>query len=350
MPFKDILGHDREINILKKALSNDRIAHSVLFVGPEGIGKCFTAISLAKSLNCSASNDNPPLIKGGDTGFKNDFCGGCQNCRDIEKSSYSDVFLIEPREPESKGGGVDHVAGKIKIDAVRDAQQRLSYRAVGGGKKVCIVDGAEKMNKEAQNAFLKTLEEPPPDSVIILVVSDGTALLPTIISRCQRINFRPLPKGVMVGIIKERLGMTEDAAILLSYLSGGSIGKVLNWDVESILEQRKRMVEMLSRLSLADTEGIFKAAEEISKGERPVESLEFLKTLYRDIAILKEGREDMVVNSDLLPVLRQRVEGHTFSRLTSGFKMIHKAQVDIMPPRYANKQLTVENLLMQLAS
>ncbi|HKZ45867.1 MAG TPA: hypothetical protein VJ202_00610, partial [Thermodesulfobacteriota bacterium] len=120
MPFKDILGHDREINILKKALSNDRIAHSVLFVGPEGIGKCFTAISLAKSLNCAASTDNPLLIKGGDTGFKNDFCGDCQNCRDIEKSSYSDVFLIEPREPESKGGGVDHVAGTIKIDAVRD--------------------------------------------------------------------------------------------------------------------------------------------------------------------------------------------------------------------------------------
>ncbi len=335
MPFKDIIGHDKEITILKKALLNNKVAHSFLFAGPEGVGKRLAAISLAKSLNCSASAD--------------DFCGICQNCRDIDNSSYSDIFMVEPREPESKGGDVDHETGIIKIDAVRDVQQRLSYRAVRGGKKICIVDGAEKMNKEAQNAFLKTLEEPPPDSVIILVVSNGTALLPTIISRCQRINFRPLPKGVMAGIIKERLGITEEAAVLLSCLSGGSIGKVLNWDVESVLEQRKRMVEILSRLSLADTEGLFKAAEEISKGEKPVESLEFLKMLYRDIAILKGGREDMVVNSDLLPVLKQRVEGHTFSRLTSGFKMIHKAQTDIMPPRYANKQLTVENLLMQLA-
>lgn len=349
MPFKDILGHDREIDILKKALSNGRIAHSVLFVGPEGIGRCFTAISLAKSLNCTASTDSTSLIKDFDAGFKNDFCGECQNCRDIDRSSYSDVFLLEPREPDSKGGGVDHVAGTIKIDAVRDAQHRLSYRAVRGGKKVCIVDGAEKMNEEAQNAFLKTLEEPPPDSVIILITSDVTGLLPTILSRCQRINFRPLPKGVVAGIIKERLGLNEDAAILLSHLSGGSIGKVLNWDVESVFEQRKGMVEMLLRLSLADTEGLFKTAEEISKGERPVESLEFLKMLYRDIAILKEGREDMVVNSDLLPVLRQHAGRHTFSRLTSDFQMIHKAQTDIMPPRYANKQLTVENLLMQLA-
>ncbi|MBI5327630.1 MAG: hypothetical protein HZB80_04995 [Deltaproteobacteria bacterium] len=353
MSFKDILGHDREISILKKAISNNRVAHSFLFAGHEGIGKRLVAISVAKALNCSAANKSPslsPFNKTGCDGSNNDFCGVCQNCKDIEASSYSDVFLIEPREPESKGGKIDHIAGTIKIDAVRDVQQRLSYRAARGGKKVCIVDCAEKMNKEAQNAFLKTLEEPPSDSIIILVVSDGGAILPTITSRCQRINFTPLPQNVMLDIVGERLGAAKETAVLLACLSGGSIGKALNLDMDTMLEQRKKIVEVLSRLSLDDAEGMFKAAEKISKGERPVESLEFLKIWYRDIAILKEGVEDMVVNSDLLPVLRQHMERQTFSRLISDFQMVLNAQSDIMPPRYANKQLTIENLLMQLAT
>src|SRR3972149_6839834 len=190
MPFKNILGHDREIGILSSAISNNRVAHSFLFVGPEGVGKRLTAISIAKSLNCSDA--------------KGDFCGVCRNCVDIESSSYSDVFLVEPRESDSKGGGIDHATGTIKIGAVRDVQQRLSYKAVKGGKKVCIVDGVEKMNRDAQNAFLKTLEEPPSDSIIILIISDGATLLPTILSRCQRINFRPLPRNILIEMIKQK--------------------------------------------------------------------------------------------------------------------------------------------------
>ena len=349
MPFKNILGHDREIGILKMAISNDRVAHSFLFVGPEGIGKRLTAVSVAKSLNCSASKGTPTFNQA-EEGFRDDFCGVCQNCRDIDRGSYSDVFLVEPREPEYKGGEVDHISGTIKIDAVRNVQQRLSYRSARGGKKVCIVDGAEKMNEEAQNAFLKTLEEPPSDSIIILIVSDGTTLLPTIVSRCQRINFSPLPQSVMVGIIREQLGVAEEKAKLLACLSGGSVGKALNWDMETMLEQREKIVEALSWLSVDNPERLFKIAEEISKGERPVESLELLKMWYRDIAVLKEGREDMVINLDLLPVLKKHTQGQTFPKLMSGFKMILNAQADIMPPRYANKQLTIENLLIQLAN
>lgn len=336
MPFKDILGHDREIAILKKAILNDKVAHSFLFAGPEGIGKRLVAVSLVKSLNCSA--------------LKGDFCGNCRNCADIDNSSYGDVFAIEPREPESKGGDIDHESGVIKIDAVRDAQQRLSYRSIRGGKKVCIVDGAEKMNKEAQNAFLKTLEEPPPDSVIILIADSGATILPTILSRCQRINFRPLSRNIMIGMIKERLSLSDETAALLSCLSGGSMGKALNWDMESMLEQRKKIVEMLPRLSLADMEGIFSAAEDIAKGENPVESLEFLKMCYRDIAVIKEGADDMVINSDILPLLKQRAAAYTPDSLTNGFRLILEAQTDIMPPRYANKQLTAENLLMRISN
>lgn len=335
MPFTDILGHDREIGILKRAIVSKKIAHSFLFTGPQGIGKRLVASSLAKSLNCGASSD--------------DFCGECKNCKDIDNLSSGDVLLIEPREPESKGGAVDHMTGTIKVDAVRAAQQRLSYKAAVGKNKVCIVDGAEKMNREAQNAFLKTLEEPPRDSVIILIVSEGASLLPTIISRCQRINFRPLSPDIVSGIIEKQSTVTKETAQLLSCLSGGSIGRALGWDIESIFEQRKKIVEILPRLSSKDADALFKMAEEMSKGEGLMESLEFLKICYRDAAALKQGSEDMVINSDYLPALKQYVAARTFDSLANGFSLVQKAQIDIMPPRYANKQLTVENLLMQLA-
>src|SRR3972149_11595813 len=103
MPFKNILGHDREIGILSSAISNNRVAHSFLFVGPEGVGKRLTAISIAKSLNCSAA--------------KGDFCGVCRNCMDIESSSYADVFLVEPRESDSKAGGLEHETGTQRTAA-----------------------------------------------------------------------------------------------------------------------------------------------------------------------------------------------------------------------------------------
>jgi len=335
MPFKDILGHDREIGILSSAISNNRVAHSFLFVGPEGVGKRLTAISIAKSLNCS--------------GAKGDFCGVCRNCVDIESSSYADVFLVEPRESDSKGGGIDHATGTIKIGAVRDVQQRLSYKAVKGGKKVCIVDGVEKMNRDAQNAFLKTLEEPPSDSIIILIACDGAFLLPTIVSRCHRINFRPLPGEAVVKVLMERQGMEQNTALLVSSLSGGSIGKALESDIETTLKQRKKIIEMMAHLSVKDVEGLFEAAEEIVRGDMSLESLEVLKIWYRDMAVFKEGGEDVVINHDLLPVLKEHSERKTFERLMDGLMAVHHAQIDIMPPRYANKQLVVENLLMQLA-
>ena len=186
-------------------------------------------------------------------------------------------------------------------------------------------------------------------SIIILIISDGATLLPTILSRCQRINFRPLPRNILIEMIKQKLHASEDTSALIASLSGGSIGKALGWDKELILEQRKENIGRLMHLSLADPEKIFKAAEDIAKGDSPVELLEFLKIWYRDIALLKERREDMIVNSDLLPLLKEHAKDQTLESLISGFKLINQAQVDMMPPRYANKQLTVENLLIQLS-
>jgi DNA polymerase-3 subunit delta' len=334
MPFSEIIGHEREIKIFKRALKNDRVAHSFIFCGPEGIGKRFTALAFAKALNCKEVVD--------------DFCGHCQSCRRIDNGADPNVVIIEPREPDSKGGGVDLLTGTIKIGHIRDVQQRLSYRVEEWRKKVCVVNGAEKMNREASNAFLKTLEEPPIDTIIILIASQSSELLPTILSRCQRINFSPIKREVVTDLIRERLDISEERALLISGLSGGSLNKAISmWDDE-LLEGRKVLLERLNNLSSEDINGIFELAGWIAQTDNITDTMDFLKIWYRDIAVFKEGSGDMVINRDMVDRLERAAQEIEFDRLWNCFRAIHQAERDMLPPRYANKQLTIEVLLMDL--
>src|SRR3990172_246416 len=167
MTFHDILGHDRPVAILKRALAQDTLAHAYLFSGEAGIGKKMTALALAAALHCGDLRENIG-------------CGVCPSCRMAASLSHPDVHILA-------GDG-----GEIKIDQIRQVQADLALKPFQGEKKVLIVDGAEDMNPASANAFLKTLEEPPGDTLIVLISSMPQGLLPTIRSRCQEIRFHPL--------------------------------------------------------------------------------------------------------------------------------------------------------------
>ncbi|MCI0480283.1 MAG: DNA polymerase III subunit delta', partial [Candidatus Dadabacteria bacterium] len=220
--FEGILGHDFQKNILLRAAHDDLASHSYLFAGPDGIGKKMVAVEFAKLLNCGGAAAAP------------DAKCGCASCRKIERGIHPDVVLIEFT-------GVKN----IKVDQVRDEiEERLYLRPFEGRFKVVIVDESERMNQSAQNAFLKTLEEPPPDSVIILVSSRPDSLLPTLRSRCQTVVFNALPDELVAGILRERGGMSPEEALLASRLSGGSIGKALGFDGD-LLEWRRELINGL---------------------------------------------------------------------------------------------------------
>jgi len=335
MSFSDIIGHDREIGILKGAIVKNRVAHSFLFCGPGGIGKRMTAQAFARALNCNEVAD--------------DSCGECPTCRRIDGGADPNVIFVQPRESEKKGGGVDMVSGTIRIEEIRNIQHRLAY-GTDGGKKVCIVDGAEKMNTQTANAFLKTLEEPPEDTVIILIVSQATALLPTILSRCQRINFSPLKLEVVEKLVAERLALSTERCRLIAALSGGSLGRALEgWD-EALFEERKRVVDGLMTLSSGDVMDVFTLADEVARGESIGDTFEIMKIWYRDLALRQEGWDEMVVNSDMPEALQKMGDGQSFDAIWESFQAIGQAERDILPPRNGNKQLTLEVLFMDLAT
>jgi DNA polymerase-3 subunit delta' len=218
MPFADVLGQDRALGALQAALRRGSLHHAYLLAGPEGVGKGTTARLLAQAANCEAA--------------EGDACGACPSCRKIARGVHPDVLVVEPERDMAKAGRWEPKGGRtpsrdIVVDQVRElVDRRLSLRRFEGRRRVVILDPADAMNHAAQNAILKTLEEPPPDTTLVLVSSSADALLATVRSRCLRIPFAPLPEGMVV----ERLvqaGRTPDEARRAAELAGGSLGKAL---------------------------------------------------------------------------------------------------------------------------
>src|SRR5688572_21148723 len=173
MPFASTAGHQRLFALLARAIARDTLPPSLLFAGTAGIGKRRTAVAVAKTLNCLAPRKSGV--------FEIDACGECASCRRIARGVHADVIVLEPGD-----------TGSIKTDQVRDIIDRANYRPFEGRRRVVIVDEADALIDAAQNALLKTLEEPPPTSVFILVSSMPDVLLPTFRSRCRPLRFGDL--------------------------------------------------------------------------------------------------------------------------------------------------------------
>lgn len=325
MSFKDIIGHSKEISVLVNSLSTGRVPHALLFSGPEGVGKRLVALAFARALNCSS--------------FSADSCGRCADCALFDSGTHPNLLLAGPTDKD----GLPTPEGLIRIERVREIQNSLKYR-VERGKKVVIIDSADRMMTAASNAFLKTLEEPPADSVIILVTSRSSDLLPTIISRCQRMNFRPLPAGAIAGYLAKKTGLAGPDAEEAARLSGGSFSKAFGYAGGGEYGRIREIAEEVSAITPADTDCALRLAAELSKRDDLAEVLEFLKTWYRDRLVGLSGAAELMVNAGALS--GGAVDAR---RMIDSFSMIERARRDIMPPRYANKQLTMEVLLMGLA-
>jgi DNA polymerase-3 subunit delta' len=167
VPFREIAGHGHLLELVASAAARGSLPPSLIFAGPEGVGKRRAAIALAQLVNCEKLDAT-----------RRDACGQCAACTRIARGVHADVLIVEPGD-----------TGSIKVDQVRDAIERTGYRPFEGRRRVIIIDDADAMLGEAQNALLKTLEEPPPASMFVLVTSRPDVLLPTVLSRCQRLRF-----------------------------------------------------------------------------------------------------------------------------------------------------------------
>src|SRR3989344_1256513 len=211
--FADVVGQSHVVTTLKNALTQNRVAHAYLFIGPRGTGKTTVARLLAKTLNCTGRKSTDP-----------EPCNKCENCLEVLQGRALDLLEID-------------AASNRGIDEIRALRESVQFHPTKGGYKVYLIDEAHMLTKDAANAFLKTLEEPPPHVVFILATTESQKLLPTIISRTQRFDFRRLSLGEIEGrleylVKEEKLKAEKEALRTIAMEADGSIR-----DAESLLGQ-----------------------------------------------------------------------------------------------------------------
>jgi DNA polymerase III subunit delta' len=345
MPFREVVGHRRLLTLISRAIARDTLIPSLIFSGPEGVGKRLTAIAVAQALNCSAAEAAPyrnrtpvPDAAPGvgrnfssaptDDDIVHDACGKCPACRRIARGAYPDVQMIEPGE-----------TGSIKIEQVRAVIDQAMFRPFEGRRRVTIIAQAEALVPAAQNALLKTLEEPLASSVFILVTSRPDALLPTVRSRCAHLRFGRLPAADVAVVLERGHGYARQEALAAAAASDGSIHQALNLEAEEYVEARGDAEDLLSvagrdpRTRLEQARGLLKG-----EGSAPAERdhlamrLEALSSVLRDVGVLASGADSrLVANIDRRSVLdklartldRERVE-KTFAAVTSAHEALER--------------------------
>lgn len=322
MKFSTIEGHEKPVLLLQRAIANNALAHAYLFSGQAGIGKKKTALALAAAVNCL--NARP---EGG--------CGECPSCRKVEKLCHPDVHVLVPDGDE------------IKIDQIRQVQADFALKPFEGTKKVLIVDNAESMNAASSNAFLKTLEEPPGDALIILITAMPQSLLPTIRSRCQEIRFHPLPRNTLARALVRMRGLSEEDAWFIAALAQGSMGRGLEMDSEQAKAARDEIATLWSRLKQMGPGEAIALAETLAKDRERLEQLiEIGIEWLRDALIYREtGDERLLVHAQAQKVYRQLADGYSLPRLLADMELFTASRN--LLDRRVSAQLVAENLFLK---
>lgn len=307
MPFRDLAGHRRLLELTARAARGGTLPPSLIFSGPEGVGKRLAATALAQLVNC------PAPVAG-------DACGACTACTRIARAVHPDVLIIEPGE-----------SGSIKIDQVRDAIERSAYRPFEGRRRVVIVNDADALVPEAQHALLKTLEEPPPASMFVLVTSRPDVLLPTVRSRCQRLRFGRLSPGEIAHVLEHAHGYSPRDAHAAAALADGSIGRALQGGSEDYVRARDAAAAVLTRIAAAsDPRGRLDAAKSLTDGGSDRDEvacrLRAVASLLRDLGVLLSRADERdLANADLKPLLTRLQKSFDGERTLRAFSSIDRA-------------------------
>ena len=334
MPFRDLVGHRHLLDLVAAAAARGSLPPSLIFAGPDGVGKRASAVALAQLVNCHA----PVLSPGGP-----DACGTCPSCTRIARLVHADVHLVEPGD-----------TGVIKVDQVRDVVERTGYRPFEGRRRVVIVDEADAMLAEAQNALLKTLEEPPSASMFVLVTSRSDELLPTVRSRCQRLRFGRLTPDDIAGVLMESHDYSPSDARAAASAADGSLGQALESGSEGFSEARDAASEVLRHVATTtdarrrlDTARVLVGGGDRDELRR---RLRALASMVRDLGVLgaqaPEIDERCLANADLGEPLRRLTGSFDRERVSRAFAAIDRALEAI--DKNASPKIVADWLAFQL--
>lgn len=324
----NLLGHDFAIAALQRDIQDDRLRHAYLIAGSAGLGKRTLALAFIKALLCE----------------KQTGCTECRPCKLVASGNHPDLFTIAPVI-----SGKLIKSEKIGIDRIRDVIKALSLKPTEANRRIALVTNFETASEEAANAFLKTLEEPPGHSILILTTDNLESLLPTIRSRCEVITLRPLPTALIREALIERWHVLDDRAGLLAQLSGGRLGWAVNAieDEGQLLERRAQRLEELGQLLKGSRATRFAYAESLAKDRQALkETLDLWLSWWRDVMLLAANANTPPINRDHQAALQQAADSLGPDSAAKAVESIQRTLA--LLPRNINARLAVEVLMLDL--
>ncbi len=334
--FDQIRDQQQPIRLLTAFIRKDRLPHALVFAGIDGVGKRSAATALALHLNCEAlqirGNVSAEGPGSGPAEAPPTACRNCRPCRWILAGNHPDVIRIDP------------VGKLIRIDQIRRLLDSLAKKPYGQGRRIVLIADAHCMNPEAGNALLKMLEEPPANTILILTTNQTSDLLPTIVSRCQRIRFQPLPSDTIRSLLITQEGLAHQDADVVARMAGGSYTRAVSLFRQGWIARRNWIIREIStppaavaRLALAEQLANLK--------EHLPDALECILNYYRDVLVWRYHPRQ-ITNRDLQPEIAQAAD-----RMRAG-ALIDRIRATQEALRYlkanANPRLTMETLLLQL--
>lgn len=322
MDFKEIIGHEKQIESLKNSIRRGTVSHSYLFEGEEGLGKKLVAHAFSKALLCESGQDEP--------------CNVCNSCIKFDSFNHPDFKAISPTN--------DVIPIKEIVDLVKDT----SVMPFESKRKVYIIDDCHTMRLESQNALLKTLEEPPEYITIILITSQKDKIIPTILSRCQIIKFHSLDSSKIVNILVEKYNLEVNRARFIANFSKGSLKKTLELAISSdFFNMREKVISIIDSLLKGEKIKAITSMDFFNENkEHAEEILDIMIYWFRDLLILKEtGDIDLLINKDMV----EKLSSQTFIDLRKINDIIYRIdETKTNLKRNVNYNLLIETMLLSI--
>ncbi len=336
----DIIGHEWAVDFLRRSIGGGRAAHAYLLSGPSSVGKSLLALRIAQGMNCDTGGPDP--------------CLACRSCRRIERGNHPDV-RIAGMTTQAAGLKPDEAARQkeLKIDTVREWLADINLRPYEARRRVFILHDAERLTDAASNAMLKTLEEPPPYATLLLVAHTAGALLPTIVSRCQPIKLRPIPRAAVAAALRERYNLAAGDAELLAAWSGGRVGWALRMaEAPDEIAARQAQIDALLAIQAQPRDLGFRWAEERAKEYRAGDqvavfaALELWQSLWRDVLLAAAGCADQILHVDRRAEIERAARRYRLADIHSFTMRLDETAKQLR--KNVNPQLAIENALLHL--
>ncbi|EOD01059.1 DNA polymerase III subunit delta' [Caldisalinibacter kiritimatiensis] len=323
MNFKDIIGQEKIVKNLQSAIKNNSIAHSYLFEGPESIGKSKLGKAFAKTLLCKENGVEP--------------CDKCSSCIKIDSGNHPDLFIVGPSGNSFKKEQVDEIQRNMRI---------LPYE---GNRKVFILEDIQKMTQEAENGFLKTLEEPPEYAIIIMTVTNSYSILPTIVSRCQIIKFNPVQNNKIEQVLVNKYNKSSEEARFIASFSNGIVGKAIKLaESEDFKNLREEVISVINDTLNSDKFRVFSISQFFEQNKEYIDDiLDMMLIWFRDLLIVKEMADaKFVINKDKTDILNDQSLKLSRSKLHDIIEEVKKTKNNIASN--VNYQLAIEVMLLKI--